>query len=47
MAEGIKKEEPEQMKEETKKVFKNSFWDFPGSPQYDNDTKSFYVEHES
>jgi hypothetical protein len=47
MAERIKKEEPTKMKEEARKVFKSSFWNFSGSPEYDNDTKSFYVEPES
>jgi len=47
MAEWIKKEEPKQVKPEAKKVFTSSFWDFPGSPPLDYDTKSFYVEPES
>ena len=47
MAERIRKEEPKQMKEEVIKVFTSSFWNFPGSPEYDNDMKSFYVEPES
>ena len=40
MADKIKNEEPKQMKEEAHKVYLNSFWDFPGSPQYDNDITS-------
>jgi hypothetical protein len=47
MAEWIKKEEPKQVKQEAKKVFTSSFWDFPGSPQLDYDTMNFYVEPES
>jgi hypothetical protein len=47
MAGRIKNAEPKQMKEEVIKVFTSSFWNFPGSPESDNDMKSFYVEPES
>jgi hypothetical protein len=43
----IKNAEPKQMKEEVIKVFTSSFWNFSGSPEYDNDMKSFYMEPES